>query len=112
MRRAARDLEFERAAALRDEIQQIRLRCSTRTRPRRWLGQLSERRGRRTELAPRQTGAPSRARRVGPNHQARSSGLRRPRLAGAGEWPLRGPEPEGPDLEVTEIRVCRRREAR
>ena len=31
MKAAAKELEFERAAALRDEVQQIRLRSSSRT---------------------------------------------------------------------------------
>jgi superfamily II DNA/RNA helicase len=80
MRQAARELEFERAAALRDEIQEIRLRV------------LEE-----DESAAVARAAERAGRVMKPVRQAR----RRGGGAAAGDGEERG----GPDLEVTEVRV-------
>jgi hypothetical protein len=93
MRQAARNLEFERAAALRDEIQEIRLRV---------LGRAAERAAKNRpagEVGPRP--APARAARtIKPVRQAQRAGRRGRGVAGSD-----GEGPEGPELEVTEVRV-------
>ncbi len=106
MRRAARDLEFERAAALRDEIQQIRLRVldeDASAEVARAAERAAKDGGRAGAAA---TGGafqgPARSgRTIKPVRQAAQAASRRGRGVAAGA----GPEPEGPDLEVTEIRV-------
>src|ERR1035437_9635437 len=98
MRRAAHDLEFERAAALRDEIQQIRLRVLEEDASAA-VGRAAEKAasGRHAGDAAAQP-APARAgRTIKPVRQAAGRG----RGAAGGD----GEGPEGPDLEVTQVRV-------
>jgi superfamily II DNA/RNA helicase len=107
MRQAARDLEFERAAALRDEIQEIRLRVLDED--------ASAAVARAAERAAKAGGggtgaaavggafqAPARAgRTIKPIRQAAQGASRRGRGVAGGS----GGEREGPELEVTEVRV-------
>jgi hypothetical protein len=98
MRRAAHDLEFERAAALRDEIQQIRLRVLEEDASAA-VGRAAEKAasGRHAGDAASQS-APARAgRTMKPVRQATGRGGGAAGDDGAG--------PEGPDLEVTQVRV-------
>jgi hypothetical protein len=101
MRQAARDLEFERAAALRDEIQEIRLRVLEEDESAA-VGRAAERAAKNRpagEVGPRP--APARAgRTVKPVRQAQQRAGRPGRGAARD-----GDGPEGPDLEVTEVRV-------
>ncbi len=100
MRQAARDLEFERAAALRDEVQEIRLRVLDED--------ASAAVGRAAERAARAPAAPAGSR----PDPARSGRLIKPvrqmaRRGGGGGGDGRG-DGDGPDarqLEVTEVRV-------
>jgi hypothetical protein len=101
MRQAARDLEFERAAALRDEIQEIRLRVLEEDESAA-VGRAAERAAKNRpagEVGPRP--APARSgRTIKPVRQAQQ------RSGRSGRGAVRdGDGPEGPDLEVTEVRV-------
>jgi hypothetical protein len=102
MRQAARNLEFERAAALRDEIQEIRLRVLEEDESAA-IGRAAERAAKNRpagEVGARV--APARAARtIKPVRQAaRGAGRRGRGVAGSD-----GEGPGGPDLEVTEVRV-------
>jgi excinuclease ABC subunit B len=102
MRQAARNLEFERAAALRDEIQEIRLRVLEEDESAA-VGRAAERAAKNRpagEVGPRP--APARAARtMKPVRQAaRGAGRQGRGVAGS-----HGEGPEGPELEVTEVRV-------
>jgi hypothetical protein len=102
MRRAARDLEFERAAALRDEIQEIRLRVLDGDESAA-VARAAERAAKARPVGP--AGArpsPARAARTTkPVRQARQGFGRRGRGAAGGD----GEGREGPELEVTEVMV-------
>jgi excinuclease ABC subunit B len=98
MRQAARDLEFERAAALRDEIQEVRLRVLEEDASAA-VARAAERAAKNGSagLSGSQP-APARAgRTIKPIRDAQ----RRGRGAGSGD----DHGPEGPDLEVTDVRV-------
>jgi hypothetical protein len=86
MRNAARNLEFERAAVLRDEIQQIRLRVLERDASAE-VARAAERAGRAGEGPPLPKGAAG----------SRATSTRRP-----GQ---RAPGPAAPHLEVTTVTV-------
>jgi excinuclease ABC subunit B len=97
MRQAARNLEFERAAALRDEIQQIRLRVLEEDASA-LIGRAAERAASGSRSGAASQSAPARAgRTIKPVRQANGRG--RGSASGDGEGP------EGPDLEVTQVRV-------
>jgi excinuclease ABC subunit B len=89
MRSAAKELEFERAAAIRDEIQSIRLRVLEEDASTIVLRE-AERAARATDVTPRGTAKPSE------RAAARKSGERRGRRAAAESV-----------LEVTEVEVIR-----
>jgi len=100
MRQAARDLEFERAAALRDEIQEIRLRVLEEDESAA-VGRSAERAAAARPARPAGPAgprpAPARAgRTIKPVRQVGRRGR-----GGGGD----GEGPAGPDLEVTEVRV-------
>jgi hypothetical protein len=102
MRQAARNLEFERAAALRDEIQEIRLRVLEEDESAA-IGRAAERAAKSRPAGPEGgLAAPARSGRViKPVRQAARGAARRGRGAVGGD----GEGPEGPELEVTEVRV-------
>jgi hypothetical protein len=100
MRRAARDLEFEHAATLRDEIQEIRLRVLEEDESAA-VGRSAERAAAARPARPAGPAgprpAPARAgRTIKPVRQVGRRGR-----GGGGD----GEGPAGPDLEVTEVRV-------
>jgi excinuclease ABC subunit B len=97
MKQAARDLEFERAAALRDEIQEIRLRVLEEDE--------SAAIGRAAERAAKTRSNGSSAERSAPARAGRTiKPVRAAARQGRGDG-LDGTGPEGPELEVTEVRV-------
>jgi excinuclease ABC subunit B len=102
MRRAARDLEFERAAALRDEIQEIRLRVLDEDASAA-VARAAERAAKARPVEPSgPRPAPARAARlIKPVRQARQGAGRQGRGAGRND----GQGPEGPELEVTDVVV-------
>jgi superfamily II DNA/RNA helicase len=102
MRQAARDLEFERAAALRDEIQEIRLRVLDEDASAA-VARAAERAAKARPVGPAGSRpAPARAARtIKPVRQAAQRAGRRGRRGAGGD----GDGPEGPELEVTEVVV-------
>ncbi len=97
MRQAARNLEFERAAALRDEIQEIRLRVLDEDQSV-TVARAAERAAKARPVGPASPRpAPARSGRlIKPVRQAGRRGR-----GGGGD----SRETEGPELEVTEVRV-------
>jgi excinuclease ABC subunit B len=98
MKQAARSLEFERAAALRDEIQEIRLRVLEEDESAS-VGRAAERAARtRSSVSAAEISAPARSgRTIKPVRAAARQGSGQGSHDGAGQ--------EGPELEVTSVRV-------